>query len=53
MGGIKVLHKKMDKPTYSPLVGEIQPHEQRPETLRPSWVGFTVITKDNTSLKLF
>lgn len=47
------LSKEMDKATYSFLVSEIQPHAQRAEHhLGLQMVEFTVITKQDTSLKL-
>lgn len=47
------LRKEVGKATYSSLAGEIQPHAQRPQShLGLQMFGFTIITKQNTSLKL-
>lgn len=52
--GNQRLSKEVDKATYPSFVGEIQPHAQRPEShLGFQMVGFTRITKQNTSLRVF
>lgn len=53
MGGIKVYTRKWTNQLILPLWVKFNPMNRGQRHLGLHGVGFTVITKDNTSLKLF